>query len=136
MLRKGSQDTAERSLQLAEKMLNSGIDGTNVSSINRLNLTPDTARTRLLGIVAAMQALTASYRGDSEGIIPHARRALDYLPKNELAWRSVASVPLGDAHFYLGDMEAAYRAQLEVLDICTATGNLFIMLYANLFQAA
>jgi LuxR family maltose regulon positive regulatory protein len=54
------------------------------------------------------------------------------LPTDELAWRSTAAVALGDAHSYLGDMEAAYRAQLEALDVCTATGNLFVILYANL----
>jgi LuxR family maltose regulon positive regulatory protein len=74
----------------------------------------------------------ASYRGDSAGIVPFARRALDYLPKDELAWRCVASIALGDANSYLGDMGAAYRAQSGVLDICSATGNLFIILYANL----
>jgi LuxR family maltose regulon positive regulatory protein len=77
----------------------------------------------------------ASYLGDSEEIIPHARRALDYLPQDELAWRIVAYVPLGDANFHLGDMEAAYRAQSAVLDICVAAGNLFIILYANLSLA-
>jgi LuxR family maltose regulon positive regulatory protein len=132
MFRSGQQDAAEQALQAAEKVLNSGIDGTTVSSIQRLNLTPDAARISILGRVAAMRALMASYQGDSAGIIPHAHRALDYLPKDDLAWRSTAAVPLGDAHFYLGDMEAAYRAQLEALDICMATGNLFIILYANL----
>jgi len=132
MFRSGSQDAAERSLQVAEKVLNSRIDGTNVSSIKRLNLTSDAARIRLLGIVAAMRSLMASYRGDSAEIIPHAHRALDYLPKDELAWRSVAAIPLVDAHTYLGDMEAAYRAQIEALDICMATENLFLILYANL----
>jgi LuxR family maltose regulon positive regulatory protein len=135
MFRRGSQDEAERSLQAAEKVLDSGIDGTNVSSIKRLNLTPSAARTRLLGIVAAMRALMASYRGVSAEIIPHAQQALEYLPKDELAWRSTAAISLGDAHFYLGDMEAAYRAQLEALDICVATGNLFLILYANVSLA-
>ncbi|UCC53164.1 MAG: tetratricopeptide repeat protein, partial [Anaerolineaceae bacterium] len=74
----------------------------------------------------------ASYRGDTAEIIPHARRALDYLPQDELAWRSTAAISLGDAHSYLGDMRAAYAAQLEAIDICTATGNLFLILYSNL----
>jgi LuxR family maltose regulon positive regulatory protein len=132
MFRRGTQDAAERSLQVAENVLNSGIDATNVSSIKRLNQTPDAARTSLLGRVAAMRALTASYRGDAAGIIPYAHRALDYLSKDDLAWRSTAAVTLSDAHSYLGDMEAAYQAQLEALDICIATGNLFLILYANL----
>jgi hypothetical protein len=29
-------------------------------------------------------------------------------------------------------MEAAYQSQLEALDICIATGNLFLILYTNL----
>jgi LuxR family maltose regulon positive regulatory protein len=35
----------------------------------------------------------------------------------------------------MGDMEAAYQAQLEALNICNATGNLFLILYANLSLA-
>jgi LuxR family maltose regulon positive regulatory protein len=74
----------------------------------------------------------ASYRGDTAEIILHAHRALDHLPQDELAWRSTAAISLGDAHSYLGDMKAAYTAQLEAIDICTATGNLFLILYSNL----
>ncbi|NIV29449.1 MAG: hypothetical protein GWN58_08050, partial [Anaerolineae bacterium] len=69
-------------------------------------MTPDEARTSLLGRVAAIRALMASYRGDSAAILPHARRALKFLPEQQLSWRSTAAICLGDAHFYLGDMKA------------------------------
>jgi LuxR family maltose regulon positive regulatory protein len=94
MFRKGTQDVAERSLQIAGQVLNTGIDATNVSSIKKLNLTPEAARKSLLGRIAAIRALMASYRGDSAEIIPHAQRALDYLPKYELAWRSTAAISI------------------------------------------
>lgn len=38
-----------------------------------------------------------AYRGDVAGIIQHARQALEYLPEQDLTWRSIAAMALARA---------------------------------------
>jgi LuxR family maltose regulon positive regulatory protein len=73
-----------------------------------------------------------AYRGDVPGIIQHARQALEYLPEQDLTWRSIASMALADAHAYRGDMIAAYEARFEALKACKATGDIYLIIVANL----
>ena len=57
----------------------------------------DSDRQKLRGRAAVIRAFMASYLGDVPAIIEHARQALEYLPKQDLTWRSTAAIALGDA---------------------------------------
>jgi LuxR family maltose regulon positive regulatory protein len=87
---------------------------------------------RLRGRAAAIRAYMASHRGDVPEIIQHARQALDYLPKQDSAWRRGAAVALRDAHLYKGDMIAAHQARFEAVKASKAAGKVYLILAANL----
>jgi LuxR family maltose regulon positive regulatory protein len=127
----GQQDAAEQSLQSAEKALYTSTDRAPSSPIKQEQLSA-TDRMKLLGRVAAIRAFLASYRGDVPGTIRYARQALDNLPEQDLPWRSAAAIALGDAYGNKGEMSAAYQAQSEALRACRATGDIYLILIANL----
>jgi LuxR family maltose regulon positive regulatory protein len=114
----GQQDVAERCLQIAEQALDPSL--------------ADSDGMKLRGRVATTRAFMAFYRGDVPGIIQHARQALEYLPEQDLAWRSAAIGVLGDGHDFKGEMAAAYQARLEALEASKAAGNTYQILIANL----
>ncbi len=124
-------DEAEQSLQAAEQALNQSTDHvTETSMVERAQLT-NSDRRRMLGRLAANRALIASFREDVPGIIQHAKQALEFLPEQELTWRSTVAITLGDGHSIKGDLAAAYQAQLEALEACKMSGNDFLLLIAN-----
>ncbi len=128
----GQQDAAERSLQAAEKALGASTDlATETSPIER-DQPPGSDRMKIQGRAAAIRAFLASYRGDVPGIIQYARQALEYLPEQDLTWRSTATIALGDAYSFNGDTVAAYRARLEAWEASKAAGNIYMILIASL----
>jgi LuxR family maltose regulon positive regulatory protein len=86
---------------------------------------------KLRGRVAAIRTFVASYRSDASEIIKHARQALEYLPEQDLTWRSTATVALGDAYSFVGELAAAYRVRLEALEASKAAGNIYMILIAS-----
>jgi LuxR family maltose regulon positive regulatory protein len=66
------------------------------------------------------------------GIIEHARRALALLPEQDLVWRSVSAVALGNAHGFTGDMASAYQARLTALEASRLGGNSYFSILAHL----
>ena len=74
----------------------------------------------------------ASFRGDVPAIIRHATDALALLPEDDLTWRSSAAITLGDAHGFIGDMQAAYDARLAAAKACAAADDTYFILIANL----
>ena len=121
----GHLDTAELSLQAAEKHLLPGINPAIDAPSSDLDLL---AASEIRGRVAAIRAFLASFRGDVPGIIQNAHLALDVLPQQNLAWRSTVSVALGDAYGITGNMKAAYKARVESLEISKTAGNIYLIL--------
>jgi LuxR family maltose regulon positive regulatory protein len=127
----GQLDAADRSLQAAEKMLDPNTDQELVSSPDKDQLS-DTNRMKLVGRVAAIRSFLASYSGDIPGTIRYARQALEYLPEQELPWRSAALITLGDAYANQGQMVAAHKARSDALVTGKASGDTYILMIVNL----
>jgi LuxR family maltose regulon positive regulatory protein len=124
-------DAAEQSLQVAEQALNQSTEyATEISSIEQAQLS-NLDRMRLLGRIAANRALIASFREDVPAIIQHGMQALEFLPEQELTWRSTVAITLGDGHSIKGDLMSAHKAQVEALEACKVSGNDFLLLIAN-----
>ena len=88
---------------------------------------------RLRGQVAAIRAFMASYtQEDMQKVIQHAHQALEYLPEQELAWRSPTLITLGDAYESQGQMVAAHKVRLEALATGKASGDTYIFIIVNL----
>ncbi len=121
----GQQDSAEAALQAVESAL-AGADNPDAE--------PSNSHTQqiLLGRVATVRAFMASFRGDVPAIIRHATDALALLPEDDLTWRSSAAITLGDAHGFIGDMQAAYDARLAAAKACAAADDTYFILIANL----
>ena len=66
------------------------------------------------------------------GIIQYANQALESLPMQDLTWRGLTAITLSDAHYFKGDMPAAYEARLEALKACKAAGDIYWIMVANL----
>ncbi len=130
----GRLDAAEKTLQSAEQALEPGADGPTESRPQKQIPLPLThsEKMKLRGRTAATRALMCSYQGDVPGIIRHAGRALEYLPKEDLTWRGVTALTLGNAHGFKGDMLAAYEARFEALKACEAAGDTYFLMLANL----
>ena len=130
----GQLDAAEWSLQAAEMMLDPNKDQALVSSPDK-EQPPDTTRMKLAGRIAAIRSFIVSYSGDIPKTIRYARQALEYLPEQELEWRSAALIALGDAYASQGQMAAAHQARSEALVIGQASGDPHILLIVNLSLA-
>jgi LuxR family maltose regulon positive regulatory protein len=127
----GQLDAADWSLQAAEKMLDPNTDQELVASLDKDQLS-DTNRMILVGRIAAIRSFLASYSGDIPRTIRYARQALEYLPEQELDWRSAALITLGDAYASQGQMVAAHEARSEALVTGKASGDTYIFLIVNL----
>ncbi len=124
-------EAADRSLQAAEKMLSPNTDQKIVSSLDKNQLS-DANRMKLIGRVAAIRSFLASYGGDIPKTIRYARQALEYLPEQELEWRSAALLTLGDVYASKGQMVAAHKARSDALVTGKASGNAYLLMIVNL----
>jgi LuxR family maltose regulon positive regulatory protein len=114
---------AEQYLRVAEQVLEASTAGATETRLPEQDHLSDTDRKLVRGRAAVIRAMIATYLGDVPAIIEHARQALDYLPKQDLSWRSTASIALGDAQGFAGDMPAAYQARLEAAETSAAAGS-------------
>jgi LuxR family maltose regulon positive regulatory protein len=136
----GQQDAAEGSLQAAEKALDTSPVLSPVEGSDPATETPPIGRDRLSGSdrkkiqgrAAAIRAFLAFYRGDIPAINKYSRQALEYLPEQDLTWRSTATVALGDAYSFAGQTAAAYRVRSEALELSKAAGNFYMTLIASM----
>ncbi len=115
----GHLEAAETCLQAAEKHLPSATPSSDSELL---------AASKIQGRVAAVRAFIASFRVDVPGIIQNASMALDVLPQQDLSWRSIVSIALGDAYGITGDMNAAYKARSEALEVSKTAGNIYLTL--------
>ena len=128
----GQLDAAERTLQAAEQAIDSSTDRTTKTEPQEQVSITISDRVKLQGRAAAVRAFIASYREDVPGIIQHGSQALEYLPEQDLTWRSLTAFVLGYAHLIKGDMTAAYEIRLEALKACKAAGDIYFVMVANL----
>ena len=119
----GLLDDAARSIQSAVYILN---EDDQRSKVDRENLS---------GRATVMRAFIASYSGDSTGVIQFAQQALELLSTEELAWRSVALIALGDAYATQGHMTKAHQVRSEALALSKSSGEPFVNMLANLSLA-
>ena len=125
----GQLDAADQSLQVAENMLDLNTDQEFVSTPDKDQLSD---RMKLVGRIAAFRSFLASYSGDIPKTMRYARQALEYLPEQELSWRSATLMALGDAHASQGQMEAAHEARLDALATSKASGDTYTLMIVNL----
>lgn len=128
----GQRDASENFLQAVERALESADHRAAVSDPASKTHDAVTERMKILGRAATTRACLASYRSDVPGIIHHAHRALEYLPEHDRSWRGMTALILGDAHFLMGDMASAYKAQIVALQACRAAGHVFNIMAAQL----
>ena len=131
MFTAGQQEAAERSLQAAEQALTHSVDRPSETTLADLNKLNESER-MILGRVATIRAFLAFYRGDVQDIRKFSLQALEYLPEQDLTWRSTATVALGDAYSFIGELDAAYRIRLEALEKSKTTGNFYMILIASM----
>jgi LuxR family maltose regulon positive regulatory protein len=121
MFTKGQHAEAEQSLQNAEQALDSS-DG-HPAELEKMILR---------GRAAAIRAALSFYRGDYEKISKFALQALDYLPDSDLTWRSTATVVLGDAYMFIGDIEKGTQARVDALETSKAAGDVYMILITGI----
>ncbi len=126
LLAGGDDEAAENVLQAAELALDSRSDAEAKTKAER----PHERSVR--GRIATTRAFAAFYRGDIPAIFKDAREALNYLPEQDLSWRSTATHILGDAYDFQGEMVEAYHARVEAVKVSKATGNSYVSMIANL----
>jgi LuxR family maltose regulon positive regulatory protein len=129
---RGQQDAAERYLLAAEKPLEINADrGSDPSLMEREQLSGSEKR-KIQGRAAAIRAGLAFYRGDVQGINQYSHQALEFLPEEDLGWRSAATVTLGDAYSFSGEITEAYRIRLEALELSKAADNIYMTLISSM----
>ncbi|MCI0520965.1 MAG: LuxR C-terminal-related transcriptional regulator [Chloroflexi bacterium] len=113
----GQTTGVEEKLQAAERAL--------------LNIEPDAGTRDLIGQVACARATLALTRYEPEVMLTQARRALEYLRPDNLAFRFTANWALGMAHHFRGERAAASRAYTEAIAISQASGDIFSTILAT-----
>ena len=74
----------------------------------------------LVGRIAAARATLALTRYQPDIMLAQSRRALEYLPANNLSLRANANWTMGYAYFFQGDRAAARQALAEALALSQA----------------
>ena len=110
----GQTTGVEEKLQAAEAALAAALQGAE----------PDDKTRDLIGQIAAARATLALTRYQPEAMITQARRALEYLPPDNLLSRIRAIWTLGFAYQVQGDRAAARQAYTEAIAISQASGNI------------
>jgi LuxR family maltose regulon positive regulatory protein len=92
---------------------------------------PDDKTRNLIGQIAAARATLALTQYQAETIIVQSRRALEYLPPDNLPFRFTAIWTLAFAYHLQGDRAAAVRTYTEALSISQASGDTFSTILAT-----
>jgi len=101
------------------------------SAETALQASPEDAVTRnLLGHIAAIRALLAGPLYAIDTILAQSQRALDYLPPENLAIRTMALWAKGMAHQYQGQREAAREVYTEVITASEPSNNVMMTIAA------
>jgi LuxR family transcriptional regulator, maltose regulon positive regulatory protein len=111
----GEPEGAEEHLQDAERWL-SGAEASGAASDPRLRTLP--------GTIAMYRAGVARLKGDVDGTITHARRALQLAAEPDHLERGAAAALLGLAHWTKGDVDVAAGHYAESVDQMRHAGHL------------
>jgi LuxR family transcriptional regulator, maltose regulon positive regulatory protein len=116
----GQRTGVEEKLQAAEAALTASLRGAELD-----------ARTRnLFGQIAAARATVALTQYQPEAMLAQSRRALEFLPPDNLIFRSTAYWTMAFAYQLQGDRAAASQAYSECASISQAAGNTFNLILA------
>ncbi len=127
----GQQEAAEQRLQACEQRFESSAnDATGTSPPNRYDEMSDADMMKLRGMATVIRAFMATYLGDVEAMALHGRQALEYLPEQELVWRSNAALALGDSQGFRGDVDAAYQSRLQAAEAAAQAGDTIFSIMA------
>jgi LuxR family transcriptional regulator, maltose regulon positive regulatory protein len=86
----------------------------------------------LIGQIAAARATLALTRYQVETMLAQSRRALEYLPPNNLSLRATANWTQGFAYWTQGDRAAARRAYIEAISLSQTAGDTFTAILATI----
>lgn len=86
---------------------------------------PDDTTRNLIGIIAAARATLALTQYQAETILVQSRRALEYLPADNLTFRFTAVWALAFARWLQGERATAAQAYREAIAISQASGDRF-----------
>jgi LuxR family maltose regulon positive regulatory protein len=86
----------------------------------------------LIGQIAAARATLALTRYQVEPMLAQSRRALEYLPPNNLSLRATAHWTQGFAYWTQGDRAAARRAYTEAISLSQTSGDTFTAILATI----
>ena len=113
----GQPTEAEQKLQAAEAAL--------------LGLEADAGTKNIIGYIASIRAMIAVGDQQLDSILAQSRRALEYLPPDNLPVRTIATWTLGYAYQLQGDREAASQAYTEVIANSQKSGDIISTLAAT-----
>jgi LuxR family transcriptional regulator, maltose regulon positive regulatory protein len=130
----GQLDAANQSLEAAENILESS-KSLEPNALLVKDEISETNRVKLLGRVATIRSILASYSGNIPHIIKYARQALEHLPLQELSWRSIAWITIGDAYTREGEMMLAREARSNALEASKTSGDAYLIIIVNLTLA-
>jgi LuxR family maltose regulon positive regulatory protein len=85
----------------------------------------------LIGEIAAARATLALTQYRAEDILIQSRRALEYLPPDNLPFRNTAVWTMAFAYYLKGDRAAAARAYTEAISISQMSGEVFSIVLAT-----
>jgi LuxR family maltose regulon positive regulatory protein len=85
----------------------------------------------LIGEIAAARATLALTRYQAEAILVQSRRALEYLPPENLPFRNTAIWAMAFAHYLKGNRATAARAYTEAVSISQVSGEAFSIILAT-----
>jgi LuxR family maltose regulon positive regulatory protein len=120
----GEQEAADRSLQLAEDIIDYEINKSMKENGKKSSKTLEDL-TILKGKLAVIRAFSHSFWGKVQETIKYVYESLEHLPERELDWRSLAAIVLGEAHAFIPDLTAAHKAQSEAVEACKISGNFY-----------
>ena len=126
----GQLDAARECLLAAEDALGQRVESESESAPRIDDPGPGSRYTGIRGRIAVLWAVLALYRGELREVPTYSQQALGLLPKQDLAWRSVAASALGDAHSLLGELGQAYRVRLQAMQMGKAAENAYARLVA------
>jgi LuxR family maltose regulon positive regulatory protein len=121
----GQLGKAEARLEAADKLLEPQ------ASFEELSISGNRRLAEQKGMLAAVRAYFAYFKGDALTIIKFAHQALELLPEGNTFWHNSAAINLGDAYSMSGNLAAAQQAYSEAMKASRSVGNLFLGLLAG-----
>lgn len=136
-LDRGNFDLANRYCELTQKIL----EENEVSRVDpdrpggQMVVTDHQQFPLIPGRLANVQAICAQVSGDIAGMVHHAKRALELLPKEDYLWRGGTTVILGFNSWANGDLEIAHQVIAEGFAVVEKTGEVHYQISGSYLMA-